>query len=190
MIRTGDDAASALEWCEHEPAATTTADVAYSTAHRQRLKISQDTSLESSRSDSAGSRRGPTMPSPSIRKILEQTYGELDSASAAMLQAHEGDGVDVVELANAVDDYRKGLEILWQYRDFGVEAWQAVIAFSQQALCDNMNDEETTNRQSIGLRKLAKGYLCNRLLAKDDVEEVMTLLNEHDFDTMLFFSAR
>lgn len=130
----------------------------------------------------------PDAPSPSIRKALTETNDRLRLAAEAMLSAHEGDGVDVVELANAIEEYRQCVDVLWQYRQFGMEAWQSVIVFCQQALCENMQDEEMSIDQCRGLKAIATGYLANRLLAKDDVKEVMLLLPKFGFDPMLFFS--
>jgi hypothetical protein len=69
-----------------------------------------------------------------------------------------------------------------------MEAWRSVIVFCQQALCENMHDEEMTLNQCRGLKTIASGYLSNRLLAKDDVKDVMQSLTSSGFDPMLFFS--
>ena len=134
------------------------------------------------------SSREPTTPSPSIRKELSKAMNSLCVAADAMLTAHDGDGVDVVELANAVGDFRDSLEILWLYREFGMEAWRSVIVFCQQALCENMHDEEMRKVQCACLKKLAVGYLANRMLSKCDVTDVMSLLADSGFDPLLFFS--
>ena len=114
--------------------------------------------------------------------------GRLCLAADTMLTAHDGDGVDVVELANAVEEYRGCVDILWRLREFGMEAWRSVIVFCQQALCENMHDEEMTLQQCLGLKRIAGGYLSNRLLANEDVKEVMLLLTSSGFDSLLFFS--
>lgn len=188
IYKTGEETSDVLVWGDsnsREPAqseVTYTRDRDWAESTRQRER--QTTRL------SRGSRhtQQPTTPSPSIRKELAETTDQLRLSSEAMLAAHDGEGVDVIELANAVEDYRQCVEILWRYRQFGMEAWRSVIVFCQQALCENMNDEEMTLDQCRGLKTIASGYLSNRLLAKDDVKEVMQLLTTSGFDPMLFFS--
>ncbi|MFO0979693.1 MAG: hypothetical protein U0996_25060 [Planctomycetaceae bacterium] len=125
--------------------------------------------------------------SPSIRKELRTSVAALENASHLMESAHAGQGVDVVELSLAVEAYRQAVEILWRYRDVGLESWRSVIAFTRQALLENSRDEEFTISQCHGLRRLVS-FLSNRMLTKDDLSEAMSLLASSGFDTLLFFS--
>ncbi|WP_345682436.1 hypothetical protein [Novipirellula caenicola] len=108
----------------------------------------------------------------------------------AMQIAHEGEGVDVVELANAIEDYRSSVRVLWTYRKFGTEWWQRVVTLAAQALSENMRDEEISLSQCEGLQLLVDQFLSNRHLAKDDVRRAMTLLRDSGFDTLAFFSKQ
>lgn len=148
----------------------------------------QSTGQVTDRDVSRGSEsNAPTPLSPSIRRDLRVAEKQLSSAAQAMEYAHCGEGVDVIELSIAVDDYRKTLGTLWRYREFGMQSWQTVIVFAQQALCEHSKDEELTLQQCNGLKRLVS-YLSNRMLSKDDLSEAMLLLQEAGFDTFLFFS--
>lgn len=188
IYKTGEETSDVLVWEDSNDRDLPQSEVAYARdwdwAESTRERERQTPRL------SRGSQRTqqPPTPSPSIRKELAETAHQLRLASEAMLAAHDGEGVDVIELANAVDDYRQSVDILWRYRQFGMKAWRSVIVFCQQALCENMNDEEMTLAQCRGLNTIASSYLSNRLLAKDDVKEVMQLLTASGFDPMLFFS--
>ena len=164
--RTGDGTDSVLEWADSCAAASSQSEILYD------YQYENSESTTTARSSSNPTRNvkpnsyQPTTPSPTIRKELSKAMNCLCVAADLMLTAHEGEGVDVVELANAVDDYRQQLEILWRYREFGMEAWRSVIVFCQQALCENMHDEEMTRQQCDCLKKLAQ-YVCKCAVPSD-----------------------
>lgn len=188
ICKTGEETSGLLVWGNSDTREPAQSEVTYvrekgwaeSTRQRERQVPRQVLSSRNTKQ--------PTTPSPSIRKELMETTARLRMASDAMLTAHDGDGVDVVELANAVEEYRQAVDILWHYREFGMEAWRSVIVFCQQALCENLHDEEMSLSQCRELASIATSYLSNRLLAVDDVKEVMQLLSSHGFDPMYFFS--
>jgi hypothetical protein len=124
---------------------------------------------------------------PTIRRELEQATRELRRAAEAMSLAHGEEGVDVVELANAVQDYRDQLAIFWKHNRYGLQPWQRVLALVQQAISENLKDEEMTLVQCNGLSSIVK-YIENRFLAKGDVLEAMRELKRDGFDTFAFFS--
>lgn len=188
IYKTGEETSDVLVWGNSSSREPDQSEVTY--AHEKGWSESTRQSERQATRLAPGSRntQQPTTPSPSIRRELRVTTEQLRLASEAMLTAHEGEGVDVIELANAVEEYRQCVDVLWRYREFGMEAWRSVIVFCQQALCENMHDEEMTPSQCLGLKAIASGYLSNRLLAKDDVKEVMQLLTSVGFDPMLFFS--
>lgn len=193
IYKTGEEASDVLVWGNsdsHEPnqsEVTYAREKGWAESTRAELTRQRERSVTRLASGNRNTQQ-PTTPSPSIRKELRETIDRLRLASDSMLAAHDGQGVDVVELANAVEEYRNSVDVLWRYREFGMEAWRSVIAFCQQALCENMHDEEMSLSQCHGLKRITTGYLSNRLLAKDDVKEVMHLLTSTGFDPMLFFS--
>ncbi|GAA5505407.1 hypothetical protein Rcae01_00852 [Novipirellula caenicola] len=147
-------------------------------------KQPQSSSFASSRSSQ------PLTLSPSIRREFARATDSMHQSVEAMQIAHEGEGVDVVELANAIEDYRSSVRVLWTYRKFGTEWWQRVVTLAAQALSENMRDEEISLSQCEGLQLLVDQFLSNRHLAKDDVRRAMTLLRDSGFDTLAFFSKQ
>ncbi len=188
IYKTGEETSDVLVWGDSESREPAQSEVSYAREQGWAESTRQNERQATRLAPGSRSTQQPTTPSPSIRKELSETIGRLYLASDAMLTAHDGDGVDVVELANAIEEYRQCVDILWRYREFGMEAWRSVIVFCQQALCENMHDEDMSLCQCRGLKSIASGYLSNRLLAKDDVKEVMQLLTSAGFDPMLFFS--
>ena len=182
----GDDTNATLDWIVNDKNEIPQPEISFEFDNRSPDSTSGNRGDQGAICDTRSGQ--PQPPSPSIRKELTKTIDRLRLASDAMLTAYEGTGIDVVELANAVQEYRECVEVMWRYREFGMEAWRSVIVFCQQALCENMNDEQMTPRQCCGWKRIANGYLSNRLLAKEDVKEVMLILKESGFDLLLFFS--
>jgi hypothetical protein len=188
IYKTGEETSNVLVWEDSSYLEPVQSEISYAREKSWAESPRQQVRSESVQKPGSRNKPQPTTPSPTIRRELQETNEQLRLASEAMLVAHDGEGVDVIELANAVQEYRQCVELLWRYRDFGMEAWRSVIVFCQQALCENMQDEEMSLTQCLGLKTIATGYLSNRLLAKDDVREVMQLLTSSSFDPMLFFS--
>ena len=188
IYKTGEESSDVLVWGESESRDRSQSEVTYAREKGWAESTRQKERPAIRLAPLSRNAQQPTTPSPSIRKELRETTDRFRLACESMLSAHEGEGVDVIELANAVQEYRQCVDVLWRYREFGMEAWRSVIVFCQQALCENMHDEEMSVSQCRGLKLIASGYLSNRLLAKDDVKEVMQLLTTSGFDPMLFFS--
>lgn len=150
----------------------------------ERLNRMQERAHETSRPAS------PKVIPPEIRKNLHETNQKLLAASEAIREARSQDSVDVVELANAMSDYRECVATLWICRDYGQDAWRRVIAFCRQALVESTTYEEMTFEQCQGLITIAHEYLPNRMLARDDVRDVMNLLKSSGFDPFLFISSK
>lgn len=143
-----------------------------------------------STSNANGRASQPLPLSPSIRREIDRAIDLMRQSVDAMEIAHEGEGIDVVELANAIEDYRKSVNTLWTYREFGMESWRRVIGLTVQAISENQRDEEMSPRQCEGLKNLVNRFLSNRHLVKDDVRNAMALLRDSDFDTLAFFSQQ
>lgn len=142
------------------------------------------------RAQEASRPASPKVIPPEIRKKLHETNQKLLAASEAIREARSEDSADVVELANAISDYRECVATLWTCRDYGQDAWRRVIALCQQALVESTTYEKMTFEQCQGLIAIAHEYLPNRMLARDDVRDVMKLLKSSGFDPFLFISSK
>ena len=138
-----------------------------------------------------GSNKSQPLPlAPSVRREISHAIDSMQQAVVTMEIAHEGEGVDVAELANAIEDYRKSVNVLWYYRKFGMVSWQRVISLAVQAISENKRDEEMSSKQCEGLGVLVDRFLSNRHLVKDDIRSAMVLLRDSGFDTLASFSQQ
>lgn len=190
LYLTGESTGDLIAVQESRQVAPSDSPIAYDAKPEFSRSISPNLTQTQSASEVGGSKSQPKPLSPSIRSEIVRAIASMRLSVNAMEIAHDGEGVDVIELANAIEDYRKSVAVLWTYRDFGTEAWKRIIALAVQSLSENMRDEEISLQQCSGLKILLDRFLSNKFLARDDIRSAMNLLRESGFDTFAFFSQQ
>jgi hypothetical protein len=130
------------------------------------------------------------MPTAESRAAFRSHWKAAQEAADAMVRAAEAD--DRMSLAIAADDLEEGLAKLWDLRNGRDIDWQTILNHMQgmmRAFFQEKKAECLTVEQCKNIPRLVKDYLGPATKTINDLNEVLRLIDDAEFDPYAAISA-
>jgi hypothetical protein len=150
----------------------------HETLIRTRPRYVQNRILQSGKTE-----RSTEMPTAESRAAFRLQWQAAQKAADAMVRATETD--DRMSLGIAADDLDQSLAKLWAMRDGRDVDWQTILNHMQGLMREFFQEKQAeclTVDQCKAIARLVNDYLGPATKTRDDLNEVLRLIDDADFD--------